>query len=90
MADIIPGEEIDTKHMIQGKKATHFFLPNPMNKEKSRKKDSDYADKLKEMNTLDLIDVDPDFGTIYFGKYFSSFSLLSPSALYFQHARLYF
>jgi hypothetical protein len=67
MENIQEGLEVDTKHMIQAKKAFKFFLPNPDNTS-TRESDSDFPEKLKEINTLSLIDYDKLYGTLYFGK----------------------
>lgn len=69
MEDILQGEELDTKHMIQARKAINFFLPNPLKEGESREKDLDYSEKLKDICTLDLVDFDPQYGTLYFGKH---------------------
>lgn len=67
MENIQEGLEVDTKHMIQAKKAFKFFLPNSDNTG-TRENDLDFADKLKQINTLSMIDYDKEYGTIYFGK----------------------
>jgi hypothetical protein len=68
MENQIEGELVDTKAMIQGKKKNKFFLPDPKDPSKSRENDSEYAENVKELNTLQLIDYDSEYGSIYFGK----------------------
>lgn len=68
MENIEQGEELDTKFMIHGKKAFNFYLPKPDAPAESRKDDTDFVEQLKAINTLDLIDFDPKFGTLYIGK----------------------
>lgn len=72
MENIEPGEEVDTKFMIHGSKAFNFYLPNPVDSSKSRKDDSEYVDKMKGINSLQLIDFDSEFGTLYIGKWLST------------------
>jgi hypothetical protein len=54
--------------MIQGKKKNKFFLPDPKDPSKSRENDSEYAENVKELNTLQLIDYDSEYGSIYFAN----------------------
>jgi len=68
MEDILKGEEVDTKHMIQAQKSFHFFLPHPTKQGETREKDEDFAEQLKEINTVRLLDHDSNYGTLYFGK----------------------
>ena len=72
MEDPIEGEEIDTKDIIQAKKAGNFYLPNPNDPTKTRKDDLEFESTLKSMNTLSLLDFNPKTGTLYIGKIFDN------------------
>ena len=62
------GEEVDTKAFIQAKRVFNFYLPSPTDNDKTREKDEDFHDKLKNLNTLSLIDFDTKNGNLYIGK----------------------
>lgn len=51
--------------MIHGSKAYNFYLPNPSEIGESRKDDADYVEKMKEINSLQLVHFDSDSGRIY-------------------------
>lgn len=82
MAEALTGEELDTKFMIQAKKAANFILTSPSGD--PRDQDTDFQDKLKDTNTLSLIDFDETYGTIYIGMF------LYIEALFIKLVRLYF
>ena len=73
MDNLIEGEEIDTKHMIQAQKYQHFYVTKPYDaSQESRKDDEEYLEQLKQVDTLGLVDYDVGNGTLYIGKYLSS------------------
>lgn len=66
MENFEEGEVLD-KAMIHGKKSVNFYLPNPAGGIKTREGDKKFEEQMKGVNSLQLLDFDPNLG-VYIGK----------------------
>jgi hypothetical protein len=55
------------KANIHGQKAVNFYLPNPAGGIKTREGDKKFEEQMKGVNSLQLLDFDPNLG-VYIGK----------------------